>query len=76
MMLHPFIYRIFGLKGVGIYLHVPRVQKLKAFQHFICHTLRHTDTDPASLFHREDLLSGQNDSSAYAYADTHIHNHV
>lgn len=40
----------------------------------LCHCLKRTDTSPASLFHNEDLLSGQNDSSAWVYADTLIHN--
>lgn len=40
----------------------------------LCHCLRRTDTGPASLFHSEDLLSRQNDSSAWVYADTLIHN--
>lgn len=71
----PSIYLLGYLASKGlVFINMAYVQKLKAFQHFICHTLRHRSCITISQWGFAECAERL--VCMDAYADTHIQNHA
>lgn len=71
----PSIYLLGYLASKGlVFINMAYVQKLKAFQHFICHTLRHRSC--ITISQRGFAECAERLVCMDAYADTHIQNHA